>query len=33
VLKRFVQRRTALVIGLYALLWIGVYLAYYLRMR
>jgi len=32
-LKRLVQRRTALVIGTYALLWVGVYVAYYLQMR
>ena len=30
VFKRFVQRRTALVTGTYALLWVGVYVVYYL---
>lgn len=31
--KKFVRRRTALVIGTYALLWVAVYVVYYLQMR
>lgn len=33
VFKRFIQRHTALVIGAYGLLWVGVYVVYYLMMR
>ena len=33
VFRRFIQRRTALVIGAYALLWVAVYVVYYLQMR
>lgn len=33
VFKKFVQRHTALVIGAYGLLWVGVYVLYYLRMH
>jgi len=32
-LKSFVQRRTSLVVGAYALLWAGVYVVYFLLMR
>jgi membrane protein YqaA with SNARE-associated domain len=31
--KELVQRRTALVVGAYALLWLAVYVVYYLQMR
>jgi len=33
VLKGFVKRHTVLVVGAYALLWLGVYVMYYLQMR
>ena len=33
VFKRFIQRHTALVVSAYGLLWVGVYVLYYLRMR
>jgi membrane protein YqaA with SNARE-associated domain len=33
VLKKFIQRRTMLVIGAYALVWISIYISYYLRFR
>ena len=31
--KKFIQRHTALVIGAYGLMWVGVYVLYYLRLR
>ena len=31
--KKFIQRHTALVVGAYALMWVGVYVLYYLRVR
>lgn len=31
--KKFIQRHTAFVVGAYALMWVGIYVSYYLRVR